>query len=115
MLPQQENYTTGGIHWKFSENFIKCTFVCLFVCLFVCDPSLYTGVQNRRERFHQLWTLFGADPTMCKVGIGNNWGRNCGSGKEELPPSADSFLKWHSGFLPRRYGVIRGKPLLQIH
>ena len=49
----------------------------------------------------------------CKVGIGNNWGRNCG-GKEELPPSMPSFLKWHSG-CRRDTRIIRGKPLLQIH
>ena len=49
----------------------------------------------------------------CKVGIGNNWGRNCG-GKEELPPSMPSFLKWHSR-CRRDTQIIRGKPLLQIH
>ena len=47
-----------------------------------------------------------------KVGIGNNWGINCGNGKEELPPIHAQLSQM--AFL-RDTGINPGKPLLQIH
>ena len=66
--------------------------------LLLVFPLFLKHVQ-KQGLIYQLLPLFAAFSTRCKVGIGNNWGRNCCDGKEELPPSKSmpSFLKWHSG------------------
>ena len=64
--------------------------------LLLVFPLFLKHVQ-KQGLIYQLLPLFAAFSTRCKIGIGNNWGRNCCDGKEELPPSMPSFLKWHSG------------------
>ena len=90
-LPKQANHRGNTWNWMKTLGWQGDKPLLLVFPLF-----LNMGVQ-KAGLIYQLLPLFAAFSTRCKVGMGNNWGRNCCDGKEELPPSMASFLKWHSG------------------